>query len=341
MRAQASADRLPVSMRPVFVLGMNGSGTTMLLDSLGRHPRLYAFPEETLLIPHLALTLGRFGDLADDGNFYRLWRHVLGLGVFVAANGGQAISPPARWRSYPRDLAAVLDAVYSGFAAAEGKRRWCEKTPQHVQHMDTLSGLFPGAKFIHIIRDGRDSAASFNRRWGRTPELTMYRWKKVVRTGRRQGMALGAGCYLEVRYEDLTADPEPGLRRICRFIGEDFDEAMLASAEPYLSSPAAAHEQGRIRINSGNWRMRFSRPTIARLERIGGSTLTEFGYENAAPSSDRDPPAVMRRWWSMRDYARQYARQIFLRLCGKSARPWKTILSRPLAAYLQQRANKY
>lgn len=340
---------------PVFVLGMNGSGTTMLLDSLGRHPALYAFPEETLLIPHLIRTQHRFGDLADDENFRRLWSRLLGLGVFVAVNGGRPLPLPPRWRDHPRRLAAVLDAIYSGFAAGAGKRRWCEKTPQHVQHMDILSASFPHARFIHIVRDGRDSAASFNRRWGRTPELTLYRWKKVVRAGRAQGQALGAARYLEIRYEELTADPQTGLRRVCAFIGEHFDAAMLVSSEPYLrpsgdgsgdgssdgSGAGAGDGRGRLRRNSGNWRARFSPRTISRMERIGGAALAEFGYESAMPGSDFDPPAASRRIWSLRDHVRQYARQLFRRASGKSRRPWRTLLSRPFVAYLHQRANKY
>ena len=57
---------------PVFVVGMNGSGTTMLLDSLGRHPALYAFPKETRLIPYLMSRVSTYGDLTVDANFQRL-----------------------------------------------------------------------------------------------------------------------------------------------------------------------------------------------------------------------------------------------------------------------------
>src|SRR5690606_2687718 len=139
---------------------------------------------------------------------------------------------------------------------------------------------------------GRDSAASFNRRWARTPELTMYRWKNVVREGRTQGLALGPDRYLEVLYEGLTHDPEAGMRRICRFIGEAFDEAVLASSEPYLQSTSPEEDPqvpgGRLRPNSGNWQARFSGRTARRLERIGGATLAEFGYHTSAPDSDDD-----------------------------------------------------
>ena len=124
---------------PVFVVGMNGSGTTMLLDCLGRHPALYAFPKETRLIPHLISRLGLFGDLSNDANFERLWGEVRNLGVFRLENGDQPVPLPADWRDYSRSLAAVLDGVFRYFAAREGKRRWCEKTPQHAQHLLVLA----------------------------------------------------------------------------------------------------------------------------------------------------------------------------------------------------------
>ena len=168
-------------LSPVFIVGMNGSGTTMLLDSLGNHPDLYAYPRETRLIPNLIHNVDRYGDLNNDENFLRLWHAVLGIPAFRGKKYKSPKPPlPANWRDFPRNLAAVLDAVFRYFALTHGKIRWCEKTPQHVQHLQNLHAVFPGAKFIHIIRDGRDCAASFHRRWRRQPELTIYRWKKVI-----------------------------------------------------------------------------------------------------------------------------------------------------------------
>ena len=92
---------------PVFVVGMNGSGTTMLLDNLGRHPQLYAFPMETRLIPHLVATCHRFGDLNQDDNFRRLWDEVLGLTVFEYANGHSKLPLPEDWRNKKPEVSAM------------------------------------------------------------------------------------------------------------------------------------------------------------------------------------------------------------------------------------------
>src|SRR5690606_15031419 len=87
---------------------------------------------------------------------------------------------------------------------------------------------FPNAKFIHVIRDGRDCAASFHRRWQSNPRRTVTRWKHSVRQGREQGASLG-DRYLEVRYEDVTRDPDIALRGICSFLGIEFDDSILAA----------------------------------------------------------------------------------------------------------------
>jgi len=239
---------------PVFVVGMNGSGTTMLLDCLGRHPQLYAFPRETRLIPWLVARAPGFGDLGGDANYQRLWDEVRALGVFQLVNESQPVPLPADWRERPRSLAGILDGVFGYFAARAGKPRWCEKTPQHVQHLPALARLFPAARFIHVVRDGRDCAASFHRRWRRDPRLTVYRWKKVVAIGRRQGRELGEARYREIRYEDLTAAPEASLRALCAFLALPFDPVVLESARPYLADAdgGACNQGGAWLAHSGH-----------------------------------------------------------------------------------------
>lgn len=337
--------RRPVSSHygdcePVFLVGMNGSGTTMLLDSLGRHSQLYAFPRETRVLPHLIANLDRFGDLTDDEAFQRLWDEVRKIGVLRYVNNGETVPLPADWADTPRNIAAVLDRVFQYFAQRQGKSRWCEKTPQHVQHILSLSAVFPKAKFVHMIRDGRDSAVSFKRRWHRTPELTIYRWKKVVQEGRRQGRSLGSSRYLEVKYEDLTANPEYWIQHVSSFLGIPFEPATLESSEPYLKKKQDG-EPGRIRSNSGQWQKVFSAAEVATLEAIAGRVLTETGYPTQNPAGDVDPPKLRRDWWLMRDYVHQFTKEIFKRARGDLKRPWWVILGRPWVALRQRRMNKF
>lgn len=326
---------------PVFVVGMNGSGTTMLLDSLGRHRELYAFPRETRLIPYLLIDSQRFGNLGDDENFRALWDEARSLPAFVFVNGSRPLPLPPDWRKCPRSVAAVLDRIFLAFASREGKRRWCEKTPQHVQHIGCLADAFPEASFIHVIRDGRDCAASFKRRWGRTPELSIYRWKKVVAEGRYQGALIRSERYMEVRYEDITGAPEHWLRRLCEFLSIPFDSAVLESSQPYLETAGQTKSGGGFRPNTGNWRRTFSASKVAGLERIGGAMLERLGYEMQTAGGDYDPHPLKRWLWSNGDMVRQYLREIVLKLRGRIERPWHVILIKPWVSRTQRRANRY
>ena len=331
---------------PIFVVGMNGSGTTMLLDNLGRHPDLYAFPRETRILPFL---IGRAEamDLTDDDQFLAMWELVLKQVVFELANDGEPLPFPDDWRDTPRTIAGILDRVFMGLAERQGKQRWSEKTPQYVQHITKLAEIFPTAKFVHMIRDGRDSAASFHRRWKRKPELTIFRWKKVIGEGRRQAGDLADGRYLEVHYEHLTTDTEAWLRKICAFVELPWNPVVLESSQPYLKGTAmkgmGTGEAGSKTLvpNSGKWKAHFSERQVATLEGIAGKTLAECGYETSNPSGDRDLSKSERKRYGLRDNAIQFGREVWMKMTGQIERPWRVILARPAVAIRQNKHNQF
>ena len=192
----------PSLPRPIFVVGMNGSGTTMLLHSLGNHSEIYAHPPETQIIPHYIQSIHKYGDLDRDSQFLRLWMDILSERSLVISNSGRTLPLPSDWKEYGRTVGEVFNYAFSYFATSLHKSIWAEKTPMHVFYISDLADRFPSARFIHVIRDGRDCAASFHRRWKRTPWLTTYRWKKAVLAGHSQGVLLGKDRYMEVKYED-------------------------------------------------------------------------------------------------------------------------------------------
>ena len=101
--------------------------------------------------------------------------------------------------------------------------RWCDGTPDNVFHMLDLAEIFPGAKFVHIIREGRGVARSFYRvGWSPSTTAALRHWYHAVATGRALGKELGPSQYLEVSFESLLADPERSLRSLVDFVGEDW-----------------------------------------------------------------------------------------------------------------------
>lgn len=309
----------------------------MLADSLGRHPDLYITPKETKIIPFLAKKYGDGDDLNQDQSFFQLWAAIAAIPSFRKLNGGVPPSIPENWHQFPRELAAVLDAFFRRFAAKDGKKRWGEKTPQHVQHIKKLHALYPKAKFIHIIRDGRDCAASFHRRWQRTPEYTIYRWKNVVQEGRKQGQEIGQ-LYFEIKYEELTANPTHWMQKLCCFLSLPFDEKVLKSKQPQMNK---SQELRRIVRNSGRWRVYFNTKQKKKLESIAGVALKSLHYPINYRCGARDPSSIQLLCWRWRDYVMQFFYELIKKLNGTNHASWHRIFVSVQTAIKQFQSNKY
>ena len=318
---------------PIFVVGMNGSGTTMLLDHLDSHPQLFGFPLETKILPHYLTGLPRYADLSDDHQFLALFREIAKAFPFLAVNGGLPVPIPETWQFLPRTPAAIFDYMMAYFAAREAKTRWCEKSPMHVQYISIISTAFPDAQFIHVIRDGRDCAASFHRRWGYTPQSTIYRWKRSVREGRSQGTVLGSDRYLEVFYEHLTADPSSQLNDVCNFLGIDFVKATLLARRD--GSRVRGLSEIEMVENSGKYKVYFTGRQLRVLERIAGATLASLGYPTDFPAADHDPPVAQRKLWRVTDRLRFAMRLVIGKIQSPDRFPWRLMGARFQRAFRQ------
>jgi hypothetical protein len=300
-RLARAADRLyggaPDPPAP-FIGGATRSGTTLLRLMLDAHPQL-AIPSETHFVPDL---IARCVDgpvtaeeLAAIATGHARWGDFgLEAGELVASL--QALDP--------LNAADATRAFYRLYAAKQGKERWGDKTPGYIRKTQPIQRVLPEARFIHMIRDGRDVALSvLPLNFGpSTVTEAAELWVKRVSTGRYQARA--ANHYTEVTYEQVIAETEPTLRRVCDFIELDFDPAMLAyheRAEERLAEKARdlPREGGRsqpaeARIAShalasqapqadriGRWRREMSEADVTEYERVAGDLLAELGYELA------------------------------------------------------------
>ena len=332
----------PGQVNPVFIVGMNGSGTSMLTESLGRHPELYAFPGETRMIPHFIDAAPRFGDLEIDANFYRFWKYIISSTPdFEVYNDHRPLPMPDNWREFSRDLASILDAVFRQFAQAQGKRRWCEKSPNNSEHILRIAQLFPSSKFVHIIRDGRDCAASTQRRQYRSPDLSISRWRNIVRDAREQGARLG-NRYIEVKYEDLTQDPDRWMHSICEFLLLDFDRRVLESAMPQSDkvTDSDSASVGRIEPNSQKFLQQFDKEQIVRLERIAGDLLNQLGYKTIYTTGSEDLGWFRSRTMRMVDFLKANHR-LRDKLLGRRRISWRKVYRSTLASMREYSSKKY
>jgi hypothetical protein len=285
---------------PIFIVGMNGSGTTMLADGLRKHSDLYVLSTESKVLPYFICESARFGDLGRSGNRRRLADEIGRTMPYWHANGKRSLVLDDRELSSCRTVGDVFSRIYEHLAARQGKHRWADKSPMNVQHIGAIAAQFPSSRFIHIIRDGRDAAQSFHRRWHFDPRHTIWRWKCAVREGQRQGIVLGPARYLEVRYETLTAGPETEMRRICDFAELPFEAATLESSMRFMDPEAAGAGAGRMIRNSEKWRTYFDARLLARLESLAGRVLSDLGYE-VEHAGDLDLTPRQRQYLRIRD----------------------------------------
>src|SRR4051812_40353968 len=189
---------------PFFIVGVPRSGTTLLRQMLRGHPRL-ATPRESHFVPP-ALSAAS-GDAALD---------VILTSRQFAEWGIDADAVRRRARLTDRTPAAAVRAAFETYAESQGKPRWGDKTPGYVRRMPQLAAAFPGAKFVHIIRDGRQVAASLSETWWGPHDILFAadHWRRIIGEARAAVGALPPSQYLEVRYADLVADPEPLLAHI-------------------------------------------------------------------------------------------------------------------------------
>jgi hypothetical protein len=283
---------------PVFIVGMNGSGTTMLLDHMGEHPQLFGYRLETQFLPGYLINAGKYGDLDDDTNLRRLWDDMRSEFAIRKVNRRMPLDLPDDWRDTPRSVAGVFDAMMLEFAAREGKTRWCEKTPSHIFHLDLLSEAFPSAKFIHIVRDGRDCAASCLRRWGTHPVGASARWREAMQAGRKAAETL-PGQFLEVVYEEITVNPEDALRKICGFLDVAFDNAVLKAKR--VRPKMTGHSSSEIMPNKRKRSVLEERGYAEKIERIAGKELAAHGYECKFPDSEVRVSRFDRLAWHWND----------------------------------------
>jgi hypothetical protein len=212
-----------VRARPVFVVGCPRAGTTHVQTILDSHPRLSVLYEADALVDiPLGLRSSQFNAseaLALAEAHPNCRTHSFDIPAASAICTELGIT----------HAAGAMRVLAASRALAQGKGRWGNKTPKAFLHLAELALVYPDAQFIHVIRDGRDAASSQARVFGCSVVHGALLWRAGVRSGRRSGSRLGPDRYLEVRLEELLVSPEEQVRRMCAFLGEDFDQSMLHS----------------------------------------------------------------------------------------------------------------
>jgi hypothetical protein len=232
--------------QPVFVVGGPRSGTTLLAAMLAAHPAFDCGPETHCLSRWARLGSREHARILDRHDWpERATRYVCSLTLGkrpVHALFGLAESDVRSWlASRPPTLASLLESLTAQRATRAGRRRWVEKTPRHLEVPELIASTWPDARIVRIVRDPRDAAVSLTKvPFGTQSLLTNL---SVLARMNEAGAAFfrTSPQALTLRYEDLVAEPESELRRLCAFVGEPYDAAMIEGRDRF-GRVAAEHE---------------------------------------------------------------------------------------------------
>lgn len=278
---------------PIFLLASERSGTNMTRAILGSHPKIAA-PTSPHLLMNFRPDLHRYGDLTRDENFRRLAEDVATVLDHQLGEWEETIEPGEIVAEAPdRSFAGVLAYVYRREMEACGAERVFFKENEAFFHAEYLLRNFPDAKFIYLVRDGRDMVLSYHNSLSHFG--TVRDGAEVWRDEQRACLRLlcdpdFAERMLPIHYEDILAFPEESVREICDFVGEEYDEAMMEFHRDRSNEKAAdaVHSWDNLsnpimRSNYGKYKNQFSDRTVRTIESIMYRELYQAGYPLERP----------------------------------------------------------
>lgn len=210
-----------------IIVGSPRSGTTLLRLMLDAHSELAIPPETGFLTIGEKLT-GK-GDKLREKFFQAIVNYPQALPAWQDFEIPTEEFRAALSEITPFNVADGYRMFYRLYAARRGKSRWGDKTPIYCLHLKTIRRLLPEARFVHLIRDGRDAALSLRRMWfspGWEIEKQAAYWRDCVLSARRAGA--GHHDYLEVRYEELVLNTAETLKCICAHVNLTYEDDMLS-----------------------------------------------------------------------------------------------------------------
>jgi hypothetical protein len=304
----------------VFIVGCPRSGTTLIQRLLDSHP-LVAITPETHWIPRWYEKKNGKGITPEGLVTRKLVRKLLEYPRFselgIKRSELKALVDRRGTVPYSRFVSALFDL----YGRKRGKRLVGDKTPGYARNLHTLHSLWPNAKLVHLMRDGRDvclSVLSWQRARGWTAGQGLARfstweqspvcaaalwWDWHVRLAREAGLAFASGVYAELRYEELVANPDDQCRKLCAFLGIPYDDEMLRVYESRVKEGNAGNEKHPWRpITPGlrDWRTQMPPQDVELFETTAGDLLDELGYPRAHPAPRlealHDALAARERW---------------------------------------------
>lgn len=276
---------------PIFMIGTQRSGSNLLRLMLNQLPDIVAPHPPHILHRFMPLIPG-YGNLQKDSNFMALVDDVCRMIELnpVAWEGLTLDRKKVAAACRGRSLMAVFGATYQMLTEAQGAKTWMCKSMQNTLFLPQIEAFFAGAKYIYLYRDGRDVAVSFRK--AVVGEKHFYHiakeWAETQRLALQHRDRVPASRFVSISYEELTAQPEAAMRRLCTFLGAKYDPSMLEFHESDEAKRAAESSAlwGNVvkpvmKDNTRKFLREAAEEDVRIFESVAGDVLDALHYERA------------------------------------------------------------
>jgi hypothetical protein len=312
-------------MSPVFVVGCDRSGTSLLTLILNQSPDLKMIFEAGFL-PRLESLSSDYGDFSAPRQrwyFIRDIQREKATSRTFAFEKFESLSDQeaelALREAAPTNYRGAANAIYSAAARKEGKGRWGEKMPRYITQVEWLATMFPDSHIVHIIRDPRDVAASMCRAgFEESLHDAAERWAARVAEGRRQGRTVESR-YHEVQYEKLLQNPTETVKSLAECLGIAFDSEMTQGTSGGEDIPEshrksypglfAKLDQPIDPNRAFAWKRELVHQEIAEIEKVANSVMKKVGYKATGYK--------VSFWKKRKEWAREKALAVILKIKTK------------------------
>lgn len=273
------------------MFGMERSGTTLLSLMVGAHPDIAVPYPVAGLWYDMAKTLGATDEPLAEAQIAGVIDQVLAhrrIQDWDVRLDAATVRRHLLGHRFPD----ILSAFYDAYRAERAKPCWAQMDISTLDNIQTAARWFPDARFVHIVRDGRDVALSHQTMpfgSGNIAECAVD-WVRRLEKCQAVGDVLGPQRFHAFRYEDLILTPEETLGRLCAFLGVDFSSQMLAYEAmidekvppdrlwlwPSLRQPPDHDKVAR-------WKQEMTKAQRIIFEDVAGDLLGRFGYERLQP----------------------------------------------------------
>ena len=295
--------------KPIFILGVPRSGTTLFYDILAQHKDVTWFSQYSI---RENLTEDFLDFLNKRRRIFKMrnWKYVEdGFETRFRTTFESPFEPAYLWNYwFPNTWVSQNDV--NGFAwknlrqtiidlmKRNGKKRFLSKDPSHSVRIEFLNKIFPGALFINITRDGRAVVDSMLN-WLKTHndplgyfgielknkntfdfdplERHARQWLEVTEEIQRAKKSLDEDQFYDIKYEELIKDPEQSIKNILNFCQLEYEDLFSKKA---IRVDGEKFEKISKNLSSRNdlWKQRFTDDEQTRLNNLIKRLLVKLEY---------------------------------------------------------------